>query len=75
MHLVGRGSPRDPRHGFAVDDLEIVAALRDVAGKGFQIEPTAAATIAGLARYLARGEEADTVVTAFTGNNAYAAQY
>lgn len=54
---------------FAVDDLEIIAALRDVAAKGFQIEPTAAATIAGLARYLARGDADDIVVTAFTGNN------
>ncbi len=60
---------------FAVDDLEIAAALRDVAGKGFQIEPTAAATIAGLAKYLARGEPADIIVTAFTGNNAAAARY
>jgi threonine synthase len=60
---------------FAVDDLEIIAALRDVAGKGFQIEPTAAATIAGLARYLARGEADDIVVTAFTGNNTSAVGY
>ncbi|MGD9140835.1 MAG: threonine synthase [bacterium] len=60
---------------FAVDDLEIMAALRDVSAKGFQIEPTAAAGVAGLARYLARGEPADTVITAFTGNNAPAARY
>jgi threonine synthase len=60
---------------FAVDDLEILAALRDVAGKGFQIEPTAAAAIAGLARYLARGEPDSVVVTAFTGNNAAPARY
>ena len=52
---------------FAVDDLEIMAAQREVAAKGFQIEPTAAAGIAGLARYLARGEVGDTVVTALTG--------
>jgi threonine synthase len=60
---------------FAVDDLEIIAALRDVASKGFQIEPTAAATIAGLARYLARGEPDDIVVTAFTGSNTSAVGY
>ena len=60
---------------FAVDDLEIVAAQRDAAYKGFQIEPTAAATIAGLARYLARGEPDGIVVSAFTGNNAPSAQY
>jgi len=60
---------------FAVDDLEIVAALRDVAAKGFQIEPTAGAALAGMARYLARGEPADVVVTAFTGNNASAVEY
>jgi threonine synthase len=59
----------------AVDDPEIVAALRDVAGKGFQIEPTAAVALAGLARFLARGEPADVVVTAFTGNNAAAVEY
>jgi threonine synthase len=57
---------------LAVDDLEIAAALRDVAGKGFQIEPTAAAGVAGLARYLARGDAAELVVTAFTGSNASA---
>jgi threonine synthase len=60
---------------FAVDEREIVAALRDIGSKGFQVEPTAAATIAGLARYLARGEAADIVVSAFTGNNAPAARY
>jgi len=60
---------------FAVDDPEIVAALRDVAGKGFQIEPTAAVALAGLARYLARAEPAGIVVTAFTGNNAAAVEY
>ena len=60
---------------FAVDDPEIIAALRDVAGKGFQIEPTAAATLAGIARYLAKGEPAEVVVTAFTGNNASAVEY
>lgn len=60
---------------FAVDDPEIIAALRDVAGKGFQIEPTAAATLAGLARYLARGEGDEVIVTAFTGNNSSPARY
>ena len=60
---------------FAVDDLEIAAALRDVASKGFQIEPTAAAGLAGLARYLDRGEHVEVVVTAFTGNNAPAVEY
>lgn len=60
---------------FAVDDPEIMAALRDASAKGFQIEPTAAAGLAGLARYMARGEPADTVITAFTGNNAPSARY
>ena len=60
---------------FAVDELEIAAALRDIASRGFQVEPSAAAGVAGLARYMARGEPADTVITAFTGNNAPSARY
>lgn len=60
---------------FAVDEREIIAARRDIAGKGFQVEPTAAAGIAGLARYLARGEDAEVIVSAFTGNNAPPARY
>ena len=60
---------------FVVDEREIVAALRDVANKGFQVEPTAAVAVAGLARYLARGEAAELVVTAFTGNNTPGLEY
>jgi threonine synthase len=52
---------------LAVDEMEIAAALRDAAARGLEIEPTAAATLAGLAGYLAAGEAPELIVSAFTG--------
>jgi len=53
---------------LAVTEHEIKAALRDMGRRGFFIEPTAAATIAGLIRYLKRMTAKEVVVSAFTGH-------
>lgn len=51
-----------------VEEDEILGALRQTAGKGHYIEPTSAATIAGLKKYLERSEPSETVVSVFTGH-------
>jgi len=53
---------------LAVTEHEIKVALRDMGRRGFFIEPTAAATIAGLVRYLKRATKNEVVVSAFTGH-------
>jgi threonine synthase len=53
---------------LAVEESEIEESLRYVCSKGFYIEPTSAAAIAGLRRYL-RDEKPDgVVVSVFTGH-------
>lgn len=59
---------------LAVTENEIKSALRDMAGWGFFIEPTAAATIAGLIRYLKQATKKETVVSVFTGHGLKAAE-
>jgi len=56
----------------AVSEDEIVAALRLLAGQGLFVEPTVAATIAGLRKVLPT-LEGQTVVTALTGHGLKAA--
>jgi len=53
---------------LAVADSEIEDSLRDNCRKGFYIEPTSAATIAGLRRYLQDYDPGGTIVSVFTGH-------
>lgn len=52
---------------IAVNDGEIILALKDIYKKGFYIEPTSAATIAGVKKYIERSED-ETIVSVFTGH-------
>jgi threonine synthase len=52
---------------LAVREEEIYGAMKEMGRKGYFIEPTSAATIAGLKRYLDRKERQETVVSTFTG--------
>jgi len=56
-----------------VSDNEIEAALRDMLRRGFFIEPTSAATIAGLYRYLEDAAGDECIVSVFTGHGLKAA--
>jgi threonine synthase len=51
----------------AVTEKEIRVALREMGPKGHFIEPTAAATIAGLKRYLRKKRQREAVVSTLTG--------
>lgn len=51
-----------------VDEAEIEAALRTMWRMGYYIEPTAAATIAGLYRYVHGRERDELIVSTFTGH-------
>jgi threonine synthase len=53
---------------LAVSEVEIVSALRHMHRRGFYIEPTAAATIAGLRRYLAESAGDGVIVSTLTGH-------
>jgi len=53
---------------IAVSELEIKKSLRDMAQKGFYIEPTSAATIAGLRQYLKISSPNENIVSVFTGH-------
>ncbi|QGY40146.1 pyridoxal-phosphate dependent enzyme [Pseudodesulfovibrio cashew] len=55
-------------HFLAVEEDEILAAFRDMGRKGYCIEPTSAAVIAGAARYVRSASPDEVVVTAFTGH-------
>ncbi len=50
-----------------VTDKEIEIALREMGRKGHFIEPTSAATVAGLKKYLRRGIHGEEVVSTLTG--------
>ena len=56
--------------GFFIEvhDSEIKKSLREVCEKGFYIEPTSAATTAGLSRYLSESDPNEIVVSVFTGH-------
>ncbi len=51
-----------------VSEEEILAALKAMSRQGHYIEPTAAATIAGAARYLPDSQPGEVIVTVFTGH-------
>ncbi|MDC0336407.1 threonine synthase [Pseudodesulfovibrio sp.] len=53
---------------LAVSEEEILAAFNDMARKGYCIEPTSAAVIAGTAIYAAVADLEDIIVTMFTGH-------
>jgi threonine synthase len=52
---------------LAVTEKEIKAALKKMGRKGHFIEPTSAATIAGLGKYLRKKRRKETVVSTLTG--------
>jgi threonine synthase len=65
---------RESGGGFLiVSEEEIGAALRAMWRAGFYIEPTSAATIAGLYQYLRRQERDEVIVSTFTGHGLKAA--
>jgi threonine synthase len=51
-----------------VSEHEIVSALTLVASGGYYIEPTSAATIAGVRKYLTISQENEVIVSVFTGH-------
>lgn len=53
---------------LAVTEEEISNALQSMLRQGFYIEPTAAAAIAGTARYLRSARPGETILTVFTGH-------
>ncbi len=53
---------------IAVDDSEIKKSLRDLCKKGFYVEPTSAATTAGLSKYLQAPNPDEIVVSVLTGH-------
>jgi threonine synthase len=53
---------------LAVGNAEIKEALRDVCKKGYYVEPTSAAAIAGLATYMNRASADEVIVSVFTGH-------
>jgi len=55
-------------HFIIVTEQEIVAAFKEMACRGGYIEPTAAATIAGLQKYLDTAMPHETIVSTLTGH-------
>ena len=53
---------------ISVHDGEVKNALRLVSRKGFYIEPTAAATVAGVLQYLRNSDPEEIIVSVFTGH-------
>jgi threonine synthase len=53
---------------ITVTDAEIIQALKDLCAHGFYVEPTAAATIAGLKRYLETASPNEMIVSTLTGH-------
>jgi threonine synthase len=53
---------------ISVDDLEIKKSIRRLCAMGFYIEPTSAATIAGLGKYLESSHPDEIIVSVFTGH-------
>jgi threonine synthase len=59
---------RSGGHFVAVEEGQIVEALRAMGRQGYYIEPTAAATIAGLELYLQSAPQGELIVSVFTGH-------
>ncbi len=53
---------------LAVDDEEVKRSLRFVSQMGFYIEPTAAATLAGVLQYLRNSDPEEIIISVFTGH-------
>jgi len=53
---------------IAVSEAEIKEAWRDMGKRGYYIEPTSAATIAGVKKYLSPAEREEIIVSVFTGH-------
>ena len=51
-----------------VEEAEILTALDEMGSRGFYIEPTSAATIAGLAKYAPEADPVETIVSVITGH-------
>jgi threonine synthase len=58
---------------IAVGEAEIWESLREISRKGLCIEPTSAAAIAGLKRYLGEADPKEVIVSTFTGHGLKAA--
>jgi threonine synthase len=52
----------------SVTDNEVIEAWKEVSKQGFFIEPTSAATIAGLLKYANQTENSNDIVSLFSGN-------
>ena len=53
---------------IVVSDSEIEQALREMGGRGYFIEPTAAVAIAGLKKYLPESDPDSVIVSLITGH-------
>jgi threonine synthase len=53
---------------ISVHDREVKSALRLVSRKGFYVEPTAAATVAGVLQYIRNSDPEEILVSVFTGH-------
>ena len=53
---------------IAVSEPEIEESLKEICRKGYYVEPTAAATIAGIKKYLAQSNSAEVIISVFTGH-------
>jgi threonine synthase len=53
---------------LSVNDEEVKRSLRFASGKGFYLEPTAAATLAGVSQYLRNSDPEEIIVSVFTGH-------
>jgi len=53
---------------IVVSDSEIKESLKEICRKGYYIEPTAAATIAGIRKYLPQTKATEAIVSVFTGH-------
>jgi len=59
---------------ITVSEFEIMKALKVIGKKGFCIEPTSAAAIAGVYKYLQRESLKETIVSVFTGHGLKASE-
>jgi threonine synthase len=63
------GVVRESKGGLiSVSENEIINALIAVGSKGYYIEPTSAATIAGLLKYIETTDKDEQIVSVFTGH-------
>ena len=55
-------------HVIAVGEDEIARSLRDLCALGLYVEPTSAATTAGVSRYVRRAARGEVIVSVLTGH-------